>query len=97
MGYDSEHKQMADEMERLEHEEQETEKHIDSGEEETIKLEQDLQKLNALQYLLNDDSFEELNHEVAVIKEDPNILPNDRYANDHHTQHILSHNYHMDV
>jgi hypothetical protein len=37
---------------------------------ETVKLQHDLQKLNALQYLLDEDALEELNSEVSVIKED---------------------------
>lgn len=86
MGHDGEDpKQVAREMgkiEQEEHEDHEGEKehHVDSGEEETIKLEHDLQKLNALQYLLNEDSFEELHHEVSVIKEDPHISTTDKYV-----------------
>lgn len=58
------------------HEEQETE--VAGTDAETAKLEQDLQKLNALQYLLDEDAFEELNHEVSVIKQDQTVSATDK-------------------
>lgn len=45
---------------------------------ETIKLQHDIQKLNALQYLLNDEAMEELNHDVAVMKANAEVSSEDR-------------------
>lgn len=61
-------------------EENESENHeqLNGNDAETMKLEHDLQKLNALQYLLDEDAFEELNHEVSVIKQDQTVSSNDK-------------------
>jgi hypothetical protein len=77
---DEENRREDEEHEHNEHHHEKEEHHTDSVEEETIKLEQDLQKLSALQYLLNDDSFDELNQEVSIIKKDPNVSSIDKYV-----------------
>ena len=43
---------------------------LEEPDEEAVKLNHELKKLNALQFILDEDAMEELDHDVAVMKAD---------------------------